>query len=344
MRCLVTGNHGYIGHILVHELLKKGHEVVGYDWDYFPRDCFGRRDAFESSKQIKQIIKDLRDIKSEDLKGFDTIIHLAALPNDPACDLNAALTTEINHLTTLKLALAAKRAGVKRFVFASSCAVYGIKGDNTSDETNIPNPITIYGKSKVNSEIALKKLNSRKFTVVSLRNATCYGVSPRMRFDMILHGLLGLAFTEGRINMHLSDGTAWRPMIHLEDLAQAYISVIEAPHDLVAGQIFNVGSENYRVIDIAEIAKKAVPNSTIAKFSEAPKDLRSYKCSFNKIKNVLNFKPKWTTEKGAQEIYRAFKEFGLTKELYLDKIFWAGKYYKYLIDKRLVDSNLRAIA
>jgi nucleoside-diphosphate-sugar epimerase len=342
MRCLVTGNHGYIGYILSHELIKSGNEVVGYDCDYFPIECFGRKDAFESGKKIPQIKKDLRDVSKEDMKGIDAVVHLAALPNDPACDLNPEVAQDINYLATLKVAIAAKEAGVKRFIFASSCSVFGVKGSETVNENDRPAPITPYGVSKLNAETALLLMNSDKFTVTCMRNATCYGVSPRMRFDMVLNNLVGYAYTEGKVKM-LSDGTAWRPLVHIEDVAKAYIMALEAPKADVASQIFSVGTENFQVKEIAETVGRSVPGSVIEYAPCGQKDFRSYRASFGKLEKILGFTPKWSAETGARELCSAYKDFGLNRENFQNKEFWAGKYFKYLIDSKGVDGDLRLL-
>jgi len=340
MRCLVTGNHGFIGYILTNHLLKAGYDVVGYDCDYFPISCFGRKDTFDASKKIKQISKDIRDINKEDLKGVDAVIHLAALPNDPACDLNPFLADDINYLATVQLATAARRAGVKRFIYASSCSVFGVKGNEIINEEDSPAPLTPYGFSKLKSEIALKGMNSSDFTVTLMRNATCFGVSPRMRFDMVLNNLMGYAFTEGNVKI-LSDGTSWRPIVHIEDVAEAYKLTLEAPKTDVASQVFAVGGENYQVKDIAEIVRTNIPKSAVEYAKGGQKDLRSYRVNFNKIEKILGFKMKWTTDKGCKELLKAYKEFRLDKENFQDKWFWAGKAFKYLIASGKVDKNLR---
>ncbi len=338
MRCLVTGNHGYIGYILADELVKAGYEVTGYDYDYFSDNSFGRKDALKSSGRIKQISKDLREIKESDFEGIDAVIHLAALPNDPACDLAPEVTYDINYLATLQAAIAAKRAGVKRFIYASSCSVFGVKGDELINEGDRPSPITAYGLSKMYAENALLQMNSRDFTVTCMRNATCYGVSPRMRFDMVLNNLVGYAYTEGRIRV-LSDGTSWRPIVHIEDVAGAYIAALKAPESDISGQIFAVGSENFTVNEIAQIVAEVVPGSEIAHNPNAQKDWRSYRVSFNKMIRVLGYRPKWTAKKGAEELYKAYKEFGLTKENFQNEQFWAGKHFKSMVNERIIDKD-----
>lgn len=346
-KCFVTGNHGYIGNILTKRLLDEGFSVVGIDCDYFPREpIFGRLDAFDAQKRVKlQLKKDIRDITESDLKGHDSVIHLAALPNDWACDSFPDLTEDINYFATLQLAINAKRAGIKRFIFASSCSVYGVNGDKLINEESRPAPISPYGVSKLKAEAALKDMNSPEFSVVSMRNATCYGVSPRMRFDMVLNNLVGWAHTTGIVNMHLSDGMAWRPLVHIEDLAAAYVLALRAPAELVGGHIFSVVGENMIVKDIAEIVKENVPNSKVKYAPNAPKDWRSYNVSSSKIERVLGFSPIWNVKKGAQELYQAYQNFGLSKDYFEDRSkhpnFWAGEQFKHLKDLGKVDERLR---
>jgi len=343
-RVLITGNHGYIGNIMTHELIKDGIEVVGVDCDYFPvENLFGRRDAHESQKKVvKQIRKDIRDLTKEDFQGVDSVIHLAALPNDWACDLSPEATHDINYLSTLQLATTAKRAGVNRFVYASSCSVYGVKGNEEINENDRPAPITPYGFSKLNSEEALRNFNTDDFTVVSMRNATCYGVSPRMRFDMVLNNLVGWAKTTGIVNMHASDGTSWRPLVHIEDVVRAYILALKAPKELVAANMFSVVGENFIIKDVAEISKSAVPGSKVVYAPNAPRDWRSYRVNGSKIEKMLGFSPKWNAREGARELYNAYNEYGLTAEDFKEnRIFWAGKQFDYLINSGLVDKDLR---
>jgi len=343
-KCLVTGNHGYIGNILTHRLLEQGFEVTGIDCDYFPQDhCFGREDAFKAQKKVtKQLKKDLRDVTEDDLKGHDSVIHLAAIPNDWACDQVPSLTQDINHLATLQLAINAKRARVKRFIFASSCSVYGANGDRLINEESRPAPITPYGLSKLNAEDALRAMNSEEFTVVSMRNATCYGISPRMRFDMVLNNLVGWAYTTGAVNMHLSDGTSWRPLVHIEDVAKAYILALGAPGDSVGGNVFSVVGQNMMIRDVAEIAREHVPGSKVEYRRGAPKDWRSYNVSSSKIERILGFTPSWNVKMGAQELYEAYQKIGLTKDDFENNpIYWAGKQFGRLIRDGLVDETLR---
>lgn len=342
MRCLVTGNHGYIGYILVHELIKSGHEVVGYDCDYFPRDCFGREDAFVSGKEVKrQIKKDIRDIAPSDFERIDAVIHLAALPNDPPCEAYPEAAEDINHSGVVRVAEAARKAGVERFIFASSCSVFGVKGNDLIDEGDTPCPLTPYGKAKMRAEIDLNGMSSEKFTVTSMRNATCYGISPRMRFDMVLNSLVGYAYTENSIKL-LSDGTSWRPIVHVDDVARAYVAALDAPKDEIGGEIISIGTENFVVTDIAKAVNKVIPECRIEHASDM-KDPRSYRVSFDKMKRILKVKARWDVYSGAKELYKAYKDYGLTRNSFQNNEFWAGKYFNYLVDKKRVDGSMRIL-
>jgi nucleoside-diphosphate-sugar epimerase len=339
MRCLVTGNHGYIGYIMVHDLLKSGHEVVGYDCNYFPEEVFGRGDTFESSKGIRQITKDIRDISDADFKGIDAVIHLAGLVDDPDGRIWPDIQMDINYLSTLELAIKARRNGVKRFIFASSTSVYGIKGDELLDEESSAEPVTWYAKSKLYSEYALSKMISEDFAVTCMRNATCFGISPRMRVNMVLNCLAGFAYTEGKVNV-VGDGMNWRPVVHIEDVARAYIDVLAADPSKVSGQVFGVGCGSYRINELAEAVKEALPNSVIV-HGDRGNDNRSYRVSFEKMEKVLGFKTKYSIRDGIKELIKGYEEFGLTKEKFQEDRFWSTKYYKSLTDSGKVDRNLR---
>ena len=257
MRVLVTGHNGYIGTVMVPMLQAEGHEVVGLDSYLFEQCTFG-----EDLPDIPAMRKDVRDVQASDLEGFDAIIHLAGLSNDPLGDLNPRLTYEINHAASVRLARLAKEVGITRFLFSSSCSTYGAAGDQMLNEEAEFNPVTPYGHSKVLVEQDVSKLADSKFSPTFLRNATAYGVSPRLRFDLVLNNLVAWAFTTGRVYIK-SDGTPWRPIVHIEDIAQAFIVVLHAPRELVHNQAFNVGlsKENYRIRELAEIVEETVPVS-----------------------------------------------------------------------------------
>ena len=311
MRVLVTGHTGYIGTVLAPFIADAGHEVVGLDSDLFEQCTFG-----ESPRTFKSIRKDLRDIELSDVKGFDAVIHLAGLSNDPLGNLNPDLTYDINHRASVKLAQLSKEAGVKRFLFSSSCSTYGAAGDKILDETAEFNPVTPYGRSKVLVEQDLTSLAGAEFSPVYMRNATAYGVSPRLRFDLVLNNLTAWALTTGRVFIK-SDGTPWRPIVHIEDISRAFLAALEAPRELIHNQAFNVGrsEENYQIRDLAEIVKETVPGCTIEFAADAGPDKRCYRADFSRITKILPaFQPKWDARRGAHELYEAYKNVGLKVE------------------------------
>jgi nucleoside-diphosphate-sugar epimerase len=338
MRILVTGDKGYIGAVLVPMLVSAGHEVVGLDSDLYERCTFGNQ-----LPEIKSIRKDLRDIEMSELEGFDAIMHLAALSNDPLGDLNPSLTYEINHLASVKLAQLAKQAGVPRYLFSSSCSTYGAAGDQMLTEEAEFNPVTPYGHSKVLVERDVSLLADDKFSPVFLRNTTAYGVSPRMRFDIVLNNFVAWAQTTGKILIK-SDGTPWRPLIHIADISRAFIAALKAPQEVIHNQAFNVGlnEENYQIRELAQIVKETVPGCEIEYASDAGPDKRTYRVDFSKIKRLLpDFQPQWNVRKGAAELYEAYKR----SELILDE--FEGPRYKridhikQLLRDGVLDSTLR---
>lgn len=309
MRVLLTGHKGYIGAVAAPMLRDAGHDVVGFDTGLYEGCDFGT-----PPEKFPEISKDLRDVNQPDLEGFDAVVHLAALSNDPLGNLNGQLTYDINHLASVRLAEVAKGAGVKRFVFASSCSTYGAAGDDHLDENASLNPVTAYGESKVRVERDVRKLASDNFSPTFMRNATAYGVSPRLRLDIVLNDFVAAAYATGRIFIK-SDGTPWRPIVHLRDIIGAAIAALEAPQEKVHNEVFNVGltSENYRISELAEIVTDVVPGSRIEYDPNGGPDKRCYRVSCEKIQRVLpNFKPQWTARKGAEELYEAYKKAGLT--------------------------------
>jgi nucleoside-diphosphate-sugar epimerase len=313
VKVLVTGHQGYIGTILTPLLARAGHEVTGLDTDLYRSCTFGA--AMTGAPTIN---KDIRDVEAADLAGFDAVIHLAGLSNDPLGDLNPALTYEINHAAAVRLAKLAKEAGVARYIFSSSCSTYGAAGDDLIDETADFNPVTPYGDSKVQVEIDVAKLADDRFTPTFLRSATAYGVSPRLRFDLVLNNMVAWAFTTGRVYLK-SDGTPWRPVVHIEDISRAFLAVLEAPREAIHNQSFNVGrsGENYRVRELAEIVKDVVPGCRIEYAPDAGPDKRTYRVACDKLPQTLpGFQPQWDARRGAEELYRAYVNVGLTVDEY----------------------------
>jgi len=340
MRILVTGHKGYIGTVLVPMLLKEGHEVVGLDSDLYERCNFGH---FQSD--VPFIRKDIRDVELYDLEGYDAIVHLAGLSNDPLGNLNPRLTYKINYLGSLHLARLAKTAGIKRFVFSSSCSNYGASGENMIDEQAEFKPVTPYGRSKVLVERTVSKLADSGFSPTFLRNATAYGLSPRLRFDLVLNNLVAWAFTTGEVHLK-SDGTPWRPIVHIEDISRAFIAVLNAPRELVHNEAFNVGikEENYQMRELAEIVKETVPGSRIDFAEGAGPDKRCYRVDCGKLERTFpEFKTGWNARLGAEQLYEAYKQIGLRLEDFEGPRYKRIDHIKELIANGDLGSDLRWI-
>jgi len=340
MKVLVTGNLGYIGTILVPLLLDKGHEVVGLDSDLFSRCTFG--DGFV---EVPTTIKDIRDVVLDDVKGCEAICHLAGLSNDPLGDLNPDLTMAINYEASVKLAELAKQAGVKRFAFSSSCSNYGAGGENWLTEESDFNPVTPYGKSKVLVEQDVSQMADDEFSPTFLRNATAYGVSPRLRFDLVLNNLVAWAYTTGKIMMK-SDGSPWRPIVHIEDISRAFAAVLEAPRELIHNKGFNVGvtADNLQIRDIANIVGDVVPDCQVTFADGASADKRCYKVDCDRLPSVLtNFQPQWNVRRGAEELYEAYKKYGVTLEEFEGPRYQRIGHIHMLLKDGILDDTLRQI-
>jgi nucleoside-diphosphate-sugar epimerase len=339
MRVLLTGHHGYIGSILTKMLLQRDHEVTGLDSDFFLQNRFVGEIA-----DVPMLRKDLRDVELSDLEGYDAVLHLAALSNDPLGDINPQLTYEINLNATTRLARLSKQVGIKRFLFSSSCSMYGAAAGSEMLGENAPfNPVTPYAESKVLAERELSNLADTEFSPVFLRNTTAYGVSPFMRFDVVLNNLVAWAHTTGRVRIQ-SDGTPWRPLVHIEDICRAFLAVLDAPRELFHNQALNVGitEENYQVRDLAEIVKQTVPGCTIEYAVHGGPDPRSYRVDFSKLKNTLpGFKPQWNIRRGAQEIYAACREIKLALEDFEGPHYKRITHIRKLLADRQLDSQLR---
>ena len=339
-KVLVTGYNGFIGSLLVKLLKEKGYSVVGLDTTYFGPECelFHR----DTEGGIEVIRKDMRQLSETDVEGIDAVCHLAALSNDTLGKIDPELTYDINYRASVELARLSRRAGVPRFIYSSSCSLYGKAGDEALTETAEWSPITAYAKSKVKTELELMPMGDDNFCVTSLRNSTAYGISPKLRLDLVVNDLVGWAVVTRQIKI-LSDGTPWRPLVHAEDIARAFIAVIEAPAENVNKQAFNVGidSENFQVRDIARMVGEVIPGCEVVITGEHGSDSRSYRVDFGKIKRMLpGFKPQWTLRKGIEEVYEAYQRYKMTEEKFMGRYFVRLRQIQYLMDSGKVTKEL----
>jgi nucleoside-diphosphate-sugar epimerase len=340
MRVLITGHNGYIGSVLAPMVRAAGHDVVGLDTFLFEGGTFGR-----DSASYETLRMDLRDVQVNDLRGFDAVMHLAALSNDPLGDVNPNITYDINHIGSVRLAQLAKQAGIQRFIFASSCSLYGVAGDTMLTEDAQFNPITPYGVSKVLFERDVSALADETFSPTFLRNSTAYGVSPRLRADVVVNNLVAIAYTTGEVLIQ-SDGTPWRPLVHIEDIARAFIAVLHARREVVHNEAFNVGrsEENYRVRDLGALVEQVIPGSKVRYADGGGPDPRCYRVDCGKIARTLpEYQPQWTVRKGMEQLRDAFVRNELTKEELLGNRYFRIKRLRSLQAEGLLDDNLRWI-
>ncbi len=338
MNVLLTGHKGYIGSVMTPLLLEAGHTVHGFDADLFEGCSFDEN----GMRAILATRKDLRDVELADVEGFDAIIHLANLSNDPLSNLDPDLTYNINHLATVRLAKLASNAGVSRFIFSSSCSLYGAAGEDCVTENANFNPITPYGVAKVLAERDIQRLASDTFSPVFMRNATVYGVSPRLRFDLVVNNLTAWATATGQIRMK-SDGSPWRPLIHVDDVCTAFLAALEAPREAIHNEAFNVGSstENYQVRDVAKIVGDVVPNCEVSFADGASPDSRSYRVGFDKIAGHLGWSAKWNVREGAEQVYDALRGLDLTPDVFEGERYSRIAHLKALLAEGNITPDLR---
>lgn len=336
MKILVTGTEGYIGSLLAPILMQRGHEVIGVDTGFYKVGWLYNG----TNLTAKTLNKDLRHITADDIQGVEAVVHLAELSNDPAGQLSPNITYDINHKGSVRLANLAKAAGVRRFVYTSSCSVYGFATEDYVTEESAVNPQTAYATCKTLVEQDVKPLADDSFSPTFLRNATAYGASPRMRFDIVLNNLAGFAWTIKEIKM-TSDGSPWRPLVHVLDICKAIVCTLEAPRDIVHNQVFNVGdtTSNYQVKEIAQIVAEVFKGCQLS-FGESSADNRSYRVSFEKINQTLpGFKCEWNAPRGAQQLFDVFSQIDMSEDTFLFRGFTRLKQLEYLIRTQQIDKS-----